>query len=152
MPPDEIALRADLESARYLAGQDRRRWKLQRLQWPFAYFDVFAKDARPYTLRLNCEGFPSQPPTGTFWDMNTDGRLSSEKWPKGGQRIALALRPDWQSGNALYIPCDRVTLNGHADWATQYPQLLWKPMRGISHYLEVVHELLQSEGYVCAPA
>ena len=64
----------------------------------------------------------------------------------------MTFRPDWKSGDALYIPCDRESFVGHDGWVTQYPQLIWKPANGISHYLEVVHELLQSRDYVCAPA
>lgn len=152
MAPDEQSLRANLASARFLSGEDRSRWQFKQLHWPFLYINVVARDGREYTLRLNCAGFPNLPPTGTFWDLTTNNQLSFDKWPRGGERLRLAFRPDWKNGNALYIPCDRESIVGHDTWVAQYPQLIWKPARGISHYIEVVHELLQSRDYVCDPA
>lgn len=152
MTPDEQSLRADLMSAPFLSGQDRHRWRFVELEWPYLYVNVTARDGREFTLRLNCAGFPASPPTGTFWDLATNSQLVSGKWPQGGERIQLAFKPTWMNGNALYIPCDRASFAGHDAWVMQYPQLIWKPLKGISHYLEVVHELLQSRDYVCAAA
>jgi hypothetical protein len=152
MAPDEQSLRADLASARFLAGEDRNRWQFKKLEWPHLYVTVVAREGRGYALRLDCVGFPTAAPTGTFWDLSTNSQLSFPKWPQGGERLRLAFRPDWQGGSALYIPCDRLSFVGHDAWASQYPQLIWKPAKGISHYLEVVHELLQSRDYICASA
>lgn len=152
MTPDEQSLHGDLASARFLSGQDRKRWELVRLQWPYLYVNVLASDERAFGLRLECSGFPHVPPTGTFWDMGADARLAFDKWPRGGERITLAFKPDWKHGNALYIPCDRESIAGHEAWVAQYPQLIWNPAKGISHYLEVVHGILHSHGYVSAAA
>ena len=152
MAPDEQSLRADLASARFLSGEDRNRWQFKKLEWPFVYINVIARDRREYTLRLDCSGFPTTPPTGAFWDLSTIGKLTFDKWPQGGERLQLAFKPGWKNGDALYIPCDRESIVGHDCWFAQYPQLIWKPAKGISHYLEVVHELLQSRDYTCAPA
>lgn len=152
MAPDEQSLRADLASARFLSGEDRNRWQFKKLEWPFAYINVIARDRRQYTLRLDCSGFPTTAPTGTFWDLSTNSKLNFDKWPQGGERLQLAFKSGWKNGDALYIPCDRESIVGHDCWFAQYPQLIWKPAKGISHYLEVVHELLQSRDYACAPA
>jgi hypothetical protein len=152
MPPDEQSLRADLASARFLSGQDRGRWRLHRVEWPFVLIGVFARDGQEFVLRLDCKGHPTAPPTGTFWDLEAKVRLPDVRWPRGGERIPLAFRPDWKNGLALYLPCDRESLVGHDAWPAQYPQLIWKPAKGISHYLEVVHDLLQGHDYVCAAA
>lgn len=152
MAPDEQSLRADLTSARFLSGEDRNRWQFKKLEWPYLYVNVTTRDDHEFTLRLNCSGFPSSAPTGTFWDLVTNCQLAFDQWPQGGERIRLAFKPDWKNGSALYIPCDRESFVGHDSWASQYPQLIWKPAKGISHYLEVVHGLLQSCDYVCAAA
>jgi len=152
MSPDEQSLLADLKSARFLSGEDRNRWLFKELAWPFLYINVTARDNREFTLRLNCSGFPSSAPTGTFWDISKNCRLAFQDWPQGGERIQLAFKPSWKNGDALYIPCDRESLVGHVDWPAQYPQLIWKPINGISQYLEIIHELLQSRDYVCTAA
>lgn len=143
VPPDEQSLRADLASARFLSGQDRGRWRLHRLDWPYVFIGVFAGNGKEFMLRLDCQGFPTAPPTGTFWDLVAGVRLPDVRWPRSGERMSLAFRPDWKGGMALYVPCDRESLVGHDAWPAQYPQLIWNPAKGISHYLEVVHDLLQ---------
>lgn len=110
MAPAEQSPRADLMSARFLSGEDWKRWQLKQLQWPFLCVNVVARDNREYTLRLDCTGFPNSAPTGTFWDLMTNIRLSFDKWPQGGERIQLAFKPGWKNGDALYIPCDRESL------------------------------------------
>jgi hypothetical protein len=152
MQPDERALCADLKSARFLSGEDRGRWQYHDLNWPYLFVNVRAKDGRNFTLRLDCSGYPGNPPTGTFWDLTTGGRLDFNKWPTGGERIRLALNPSWKEGNALYIPCDRDSIIGHDNWLTQYPQMIWNAIKGVSMYLEIVYDLLQSRDYVCAAA
>ena len=152
MQLDEQSLRADLGSARFLAGEDRGRWRFRDLRWPHVLVDVIAKDGRPFTLRLECSNYPDPAPTGTFWDLEGNRQLPFDGWPRGGERIRLALRPDWQGGSALYIPCDRISIAGHDGWRTQYPQLIWNPQRGIVMYLEVVYELLHSRDYECGHA
>ena len=150
MAPDQQALSADLTSARFLSGEDRNRWKLQKVEWPYLYVTVNAHDTHDFTLRLNCNGFPSVPPTGTFWNLAANIRLDFTQWPRGSERLSLAFRSDWKNGNALYIPCDRESIEGHDGWVTQYPQLIWNPTKGISHYLEIVHDLLQSHENIAA--
>ena len=152
MTPDEMQLRADLESARFLSGEDRGRWEFKKLEWPHLYVSVTARDNRKFTLRLNCSGYPTQAPTGTFWNLAMGARLPFNEWPTGGVRVSLAFKPTWKDGNALYIPCDRESFAGHDAWVAQYPQLVWNPTKGITHYLEVVHDLLQSRDYICAAA
>lgn len=152
MQPDELALRADLESARFLAGQDRNRWQFRDVQWPFLFVDVNARDGRAFTLRLDCRGYPANAPTGTFWDFAKNMQLAFEKWPVGSQRIPLAFNQGWKGGTALYIPCDRESFIGHDGWISQYPQMIWNRTRGITLYLEVVFDLLQSRDYACTPA
>jgi hypothetical protein len=104
MAADEKSLRADLASARFLSGEDRGRWKLEKLEWPHLEVSVIARDGRAFTLRLHCASFPHQGPTGTFWEMDTSARLPFRRWPTGGERTNLAFEPGWQDGNALYIP------------------------------------------------
>lgn len=45
MAPDELSLRADLASARFLSGEDRNRWVFKQLNWPLLFVDVVARDS-----------------------------------------------------------------------------------------------------------
>lgn len=103
MAPDEQSLRADLASARFLSGEDRNRWQFKKLEWPFIYINVIARDKREYPLRLNCCGFPTTPPTGTFWDLSTNSKLSFDRWPQGGERLQTGLQAQLEDrGGALH--------------------------------------------------
>lgn len=152
MAPDEKALRADLESGRFLAGEARKRWWLVSVDWPAVQIAVAARDGFEYVLRFDCSGYPQNPPTARPWDANKNAPLDVGSWPKGGGRIAAVFRNDWKSGTALYLPCDRTAIDGHDNWRTEHPSKIWNPSRGITQYLEIVHELLQSKDYVARTA
>jgi len=150
MALDEDALNIDIMAPRFRSGEDRGRWRLKDFKWPYLFVTVFARDGLGFTLRLNCAGYPVDPPTGTFWDCENDGVLAFPSWPKGSGRVTASLRTDWQNGAALYIPCDRVSIHGHDNWRSVYPSMIWNPKRGITQYLEIVHDLLHSRDYACA--
>jgi len=150
MKPDEKILMSHLKSGRYLSGEARRRWNLISINWPLAMIDIIASDSREFTLRFDCSNYPVSPPTARLWDINTDAPAANGAWPQGTGRVAAVFRTDWKGGSALYLPCDRVTIEGHANWRTEYPSMIWNPERGIVQYLEIVHELLNSRDYVPA--
>ncbi len=150
MPPDELVFRAHVASARFLAGEARGRWRLVSIVWPFAFLLVAAKDGRDFPMRFQCDNYPNMPPNGTFWDIEHNLRLPPDRWPKGGGRVAASLKPSWKDGMALYLPCDRMSIEGHDNWRTEHPSKIWNPQRGIVQYLEIVHDILQSRDYVSA--
>ena len=136
-------LEQHLRSARFIAGASRGRWKAVQLEWPQLFVEVSAREGRGIVLKVDCTGYPQEPPTAMPWDIATGETLSPGLWPRGG-RVSYAFRPDWKRGKALYLPCDRQSIEGHPNWYSEYPSLIWKPYRGIVQYLEVVHDLLQS--------
>jgi len=137
------ALEAHLASGRFKAGVARRRWRLVALSWPFAFIEVFDRQGRPTCIRFDCTGYPAQAPQGTPWDYNAQRQLPAQLWPRGG-RVSQVFNPSWQGGAALYIPCDRVSIQGHANWYTELPHLIWNASRGLVHYVEALHEVLHS--------
>ena len=147
----EALLRTHLQSMPFLAGERDGRWQLRRLGWPILYVDVFARDKRIFTLRLQCDGYP-QAPTGTFWDPEREERLAAMRWPRAGVRFGAALRTDWQGGAAIYIPCDRLSINGHDQWRQLHPAWIWEPETGIARYLDVVWTLINGDDYVACAA
>jgi hypothetical protein len=148
---DERLLQQHLRGGRFLSGVDRGSWQLIAVTWPFALINVSAAP-RPgspstYCLRFTLTNYPHQPPTARFWDSDRRTPLARHCWPGGTGRVALAFNPDWKQGECLYLPCDRLSLEGHAPWHQQHPYLIWRPDRDITQYLEVVHDLLHSHTY-----
>jgi hypothetical protein len=99
-------------------------------------------------LRLNCAGYPQQPPTGGPWEPDKDTILPFNRWPRSnGGRLGTVFRTDWKNGTALYLPCDRESIVGHDNWRNELPSKIWRPAVGINQYLELVHELLNCGDY-----
>jgi hypothetical protein len=155
-PPDERALRADFSKGAFRLGELERRWRLVNVAWPHVLIAVTAKDGREYVLRFNCAGYPQVPPTAGPWDIAGNTVLAANQWPRsGGGRVGSVFRPDWKNGIALYLPCDRESITGHANWRTEMPSKIWNPRLGIVQYLELAHELLNCSDYlpsVCTAA
>lgn len=137
------ALNADLAAGRFQAGVSRRRWRLVSINWPHAYIEVSDRQGRAICIRFECSGYPCRPPQGTPWDYNAQQQLASHLWPRGG-RVSQVFNPGWKGGTALYIPCDRESIVGHDNWYSELPHLIWNPSRGLVHYVEAIHEVLQS--------
>lgn len=147
----ETILRAHLEAGPFQSGVDRGRWRLVASEWPLAIIAVSAAE-RPggpseYAFRFECTGYPQTPPTAQPWSEANNAPLAPDRWPGGRSRVPLAFNPRWKSGQSLYLPCDRLAIEGHDLWKTKHPSLIWSPQRDITHYLQVIYELLNSSDY-----
>ena len=147
MTPDEQAFKEDLQAPPFLSGELRGRWRTIRIQWPVVIFGITARDGLEYVFRFDCHNYPVSAPTARPWSNERDAPASELEWPRGSGRVAAVFRLDWKSGSALYLPCDRVSIDGHPNWRSEYASMLWDPELGIVHYLEIVHELLSSRDY-----
>ena len=149
--PDQRALQAFLSSGAFQLGETLGRWTFIKLDWPFLYIAIAAakRDNAPedYLFRFNCDGYPRQAPTGGPWDLEEDKILGFALWPIGGEVFNSVFRTDWHEGACLYLPCDRVSAQGHTAWPAQNPESIWQPTKGLMLYLDRVHELLHSSGY-----
>lgn len=150
--PDEHAFRQHLAAGPYLAGEAAGRWQVQRIEWPVVLITVQAIDGRHFCFRFTCEDYPTTAATARVWDLADDQAPDFATWPKGGPRIQAVFRNDWLDGTALYLPTDAVGIKTHPNWRTQYPSMIWRPDRGIVHYLEILHELLNSTDYAAQVA
>ena len=154
--PDQRAFEADIRSPAFRLGAVEKRWRLIETTWPFVLIAVRAKDDLEYVLRLNCAGYPVEPPTGGPWDLGANAVLAADRWPVGrGGRMSAAFRSGWKGGSALYLPCDRESIVAHENWRQEMPAEVWRPAAGIVQYLEIVHELLNCRDYAppaCAEA
>jgi hypothetical protein len=151
--PDERTFRQHLEGGAYLRGAARGRWRLLRLAWPHAVIAISAaaREGSPseYGFRFELTNYPQAAPTAQPWDLEHDRPLDPTRWPTGRSRVAGAFAPHWNP-QALYIPCDRLAIQGHEPWVTQHPSMIWRPTGDITQYLLVAHELLNSGDYTGA--
>jgi hypothetical protein len=145
--PEEAVFQMHLAGGSFRSGAAAGRWRAVSTAWPHPIFAVRAADGLEFGLRFDCNGYPRVAPTARLWDFVKDVPLAPGLWPAGGGRILLAFNPQWKFGACIYIPCDRLSIEGHTNWFHEHPSLIWDPLVGIVHYLRVVHELLNSGDY-----
>lgn len=146
---DQQAFEADVASGAFLNGSLTGRWGVQSVQWPYSVIWVRASNGSRLLLRLELTNYPRQAPTAEPWDIETNAPLAPARWPRGDARVTAAFNANWNA-HALYIPCDRVAMQGHEAWRHQHPSMLWEPAVGIYRYVRVVSDLLGSPDYACA--
>jgi hypothetical protein len=61
--------------------------------------------------------------------------------------MAAVFNPGWKQGQCLYLPCDRMSIEGHDNWRCEYPSRLWQPARGIICYVEQIYEFFHQSDY-----
>ena len=151
--PDERTFRQHVAGGAFLRGRARGRWRLIRITWPHAVIAVSAAARRgspsEYGFRFELRNYPQWPPTAQPWDLERDSALPGSRWPTGRSRLAGAFNPGWNP-QALYLPCDRLAIQGHDAWITQHPSMIWRPTGDITQYLFILYELLNSSDYTGA--
>lgn len=149
--PDERVFRDHIEQGLFQSGVDRGRWRLIAIEWPYAVIAISAAERprgpREYVFRFELSNYPQIAPTAQPWDTGKKSCLEHNKWPFGRSRLPLAFNPGWKGGTCLYLPCDRLSIEGHDGWRTQHPFMIWSANGDITQYLRIVHELLNSSDY-----
>jgi hypothetical protein len=100
--PDERQMLADLEGASFLSGNANGWWgrgEKPVLDWPTMLFWIAAADrlgapAR-FHLKLECQGYPTAAPTGTFWDPENQQQLGASNWPKVTGQVLAVFNHGW---------------------------------------------------------
>jgi len=138
-------LDADLAAAAVQVGVSRGFWQIEEAAYPLLIVS-FAASTQTHapgrlTVRFDVTAYPDVAATGCAWDLLRGAQLAADRRPTGG-RAAMTFRSDWENGNALYLPCDRIAIAGHPDWSTAHPHDLWSPDEGIAKYLRLVHTIL----------
>jgi len=151
VPPDRAMLVQDLAAPEFRCGEIEGRWRRVAICWPHVIIAVSAP-ARPqspaeYGFRFECSGYRQNPATGQPWDLASNGPLPGTRWPTGPAMVPSVFRPEWKQGLCLYLPCDRMSIEGHEAWRNDHPSRLWQPVRGIICYLEQVYELFHQSDY-----
>ena len=126
-------------------------WRVISINWPVVVVAVAAASRAgapsEIALRFDLTNFPVSAPTATPWDLSTGVALDVAKRPKGGRASTVFRRDGWEQGRALYAAYDRVALAGHANWAQESPQLLWRPGRTLQFFLEQIYDLVNCDAY-----
>lgn len=148
---DQQLLDIDLAAPAFRCGQTRRRWWHIGTAWPHVMIGVSAAErtAAPneYAFRFECSGYRQIPVTAQPWDVVAGAPLQPARWPTGRFLLPSVFRPEWKGGLCLYLPCDRLSIEGHDNWRNEHPNRLWQPSRGIVCYLEQLHDLLNQDDY-----
>jgi hypothetical protein len=149
--PDRLLIEQDLAAPEFRCGQAEGRWHHVATHWPHVVIAVAAPERAnaptEFGFRFDCTGYRQTPVTAQPWDTSAGAPLPPPRWPSGNSIVTSVFRPDWKGGVCLYLPCDRVALEGHSDWPAQYPNRVWQPARGIVCYLEQIYDLLNQSGY-----
>lgn len=152
--PDSILLAEDLKSPQFRLGEIEGRWRLVRTIWPYVVIAVSTAErgqsVREVGLRFECTGYRQMAATAQPWDLTTDRPLPPHRWPKGKTIIPSIFRPEWKGAQCLYLPCDRMAIEGHSNWNHEHPGRLWDVSRGLISYLEQIYDLLNSSDYTGA--
>lgn len=141
----------DLAAPEYRCGEIEGKWRKIAASWPHVVMALSAPE-RPgappeYGFRFECTGYRQVPVTAQPWDIAGNQPLSPNRWPTGPSLVSAVFRPEWKAGTCLYLPCDRMSIDGHDNWRTLYPNRLWQPERGIICYLEQIYELFHQSDY-----
>jgi hypothetical protein len=141
----------------FQAGVASGWWGLETdagVEWPYVVLWVAApqRPNRPdrYHFRFYLQDYPAKGPTSMLWDPVQKTKLEPAKRPKGTGDVAIVFRTDWNAGDMLYAPWDRLAYDAHGDWPPKYAALAWKPTRTIVHYLRLTKALFDSEEYLGA--
>ena len=150
-PPDRLLLEEDLAAAPFRCGEIQGRWRLVKFAWPHVVIEITAPP-RPsgpshFAFRFECTGYRQTPVTAQPWDAIADQPLPAKRWPSGRSIVPSVFRPDWKQGHCLYLPCDRMSIEGHDNWRNEHPSRLWQPQRGIICYLEQLYDLFHQSDY-----
>ena len=149
--PDERVFREHLTDTRFNAGFKQGRWRIVgSIEWPHVLFAVSAatRENSPdeFFFRFNLSGYPGEAPTATPWDPRTESVLAPDLRPRG-ERVGNVFRSDWENGQALYAPCDRVALRWHPEWRQSYAAYAWDGTKDIAWVLQFIYRLLNDADY-----
>lgn len=148
---DEQIFCAHLADGPFQSGVEQKKWELISIDWPHVVISISATTHEEwpsaYGFRFECSNYPDTAVTAQPWDLEHNTPLEPRKWPGGKNRVPKVFRPDWKEGHCLYLPCDRISIEGHTDWHTKHAHLIWKPTSDITLYLDAIHELLNSSDY-----
>ncbi|MDN5215574.1 hypothetical protein QQ020_26085 [Fulvivirgaceae bacterium BMA12] len=142
--PEEEVLAGHLNSPEFLSGELDKSWGLVKSEgpkWPFYVFWIQAKNGIKYHFRFDLTGYNQNAPTALLWNIETQAPLDPVEWPNWNKRAKQVFRL-WGK-QCLYLPIDRLALQGHNDWHQKHAYLMWKSLEdSITKYLLELYQIL----------
>ena len=120
-PPDRAIFEQDLAAPEFRCGEIEGRWRHVATHWPHVIIVVSAPE-RPNSpgIRVSIRMFRLSANAG-----NGPALGLRRQYPFAGAPVAdrngvvkSVFRPEWKQGQCLYLPCDRMAIEGHDDWRT----------------------------------
>jgi hypothetical protein len=149
--PDLAMLIQDLAAPDIRCGELQGMWRHVATAWPHVIMALTApgRSNAPteYGFRFECTGYRQNPATAQPWSLTAQAALPASDWPVGGPIFSSVFRPGWKQGHCLYLPCDRLSIEGHDNWRNEHPSRLWQPGRGLICYLEQLYDLFHQSDY-----
>jgi hypothetical protein len=151
VPPARRNLEAQLNSVRFLVGDDAGRWELLLLKWPDVYVRVNGRDpdtGQTFThdFHLECTGFPDPGPLVERWsyaDDATHGTRPPLPSAPGSPGFIDAMK-DWPPSSGIYRAWSRDAAT-HNNWATMRPSEAWHSKRDIVFIMEHLYALVTEQ-------
>lgn len=134
-----------LISPEYQSGEIEGRWgsvvNENRPDWPIFIFWITSSTGEVFNFKFDFTDYPNSAPTAVPWDLEKNSVLASEKRPKATKRAVQAFKVWGKECN--YLPCDRLAVEGHQNWAQEHSVLIWDNQKDtFLKYLNEVYQIL----------
>lgn len=154
LPPDRVALEADMHLPSFVAGAEEGRWSVLKNVFPDIYVRIVGRNPETDTketwdFHLRCDNYPEVGPFVERWDHGQGNRPPPPN--KGSPAFGDALK-DWEEGGVhggIYRAWQRGAA-GHNGWASKRPDEAWHRERKISFIMEHLYALVAEQAYCVA--
>ncbi len=141
--PAASRLAAELLREDFIAGVEKRRWRIVNQAFPVIDIAIAATEPggeiTEYVFRFELTNYPAQAPMVRIWDPVSNGTLAKDRRPQGNARVVRAFQ-HWGE-DTVYRPWDRCT-GPHNSNAANLPHLAWRSDRNLMFILEDLHGIL----------
>ena len=133
-PPDRAIFEQDLAAPEFRCGEIEGRWRHVATHWPHVIIAVSAPEraerARGIRVSIRMLGLSADAGNSPALGHRRQYPFAGARWPTGNGVVKSVFRPEWKQGQCLYLPCDRMAIEGHDDWRHQHPNRIWQGSPG----------------------
>ncbi len=151
--PAQRTVAAQLESGRFLCGEEEGRWKILKFDFPHLYIRVMATDPEvgvkvTQDFHLICDDYPMPGPYVERWDFDKGDCPPQPVSGNASPAFCDALK-DWGGGwpsgqGGIYRAWQRYAAV-HNEWANKRPDQAWNATRDLAFLMERLHEVVADQ-------